>query len=143
MRPPLVVLGVKRTGARMGEWDDRNLVIVNDGDEVEISARREDGSLRDAVVIWSVRLGRHLYVRSARGPEGRWYRNLMATGRGRVAARGICQDVIAESVDPTSPLQASIDGEYERKYGRFGSIVDSVTGPSAAYVTLRLTPETP
>lgn len=125
----------------MGEWDDRRLVVIDDGDEVDIQARRDDGTLREPVIIWSVRLGRHLYVRSATGPEGRWFRHLLETGRGRVGARGVCEDVVAELVDPDSAIHEGLDREYHRKYDRHAPWVDPVVGPHAAFVTLRLTPE--
>ena len=125
----------------MGEWDDKRLVVVNDGEEVEIQARREDGTLREPVIIWSVRLGRHMYIRSAKGSEGRWYQHLLATGRGRVGARGVCEDVVAEWVDPDSEVHSALDREYHRKYDQHAPWVDPVVGPDAALVTLRLTPE--
>lgn len=124
----------------MTSWDDRSIVVLDDGDEVDIQAKDEAGAYLAPVTIWSVRIGRHVFVRSARGAAGRWYQDLRATGRGRISARGICQDVDAEWLDPDSPTQEVIDEAYQRKYGRYGSIVDAVVGPAAAQVTLRLEP---
>ena len=55
-------------------WTTDELDRIGRADELQIAARRRDGTLRVAVPIWVVRVGDALYVRSWRDDGGRWYR---------------------------------------------------------------------
>lgn len=57
----------------MPTWTPDELTRVGDAEELDIAARRPDGSLRPFVTIWVVRAGADLYVRSVLGREGAWY----------------------------------------------------------------------
>ena len=48
----------------MAGWTDDELDRIDAQDELRIAGRRRDGSLRDPVIIWMVRDGDELYVRS-------------------------------------------------------------------------------
>jgi hypothetical protein len=91
------------------------------------------------VTMWVVRAGDELYVRSAYGPDNPWYRRATASGVGRIRAGGVERDVtFAEAAADT---HAAIDAAYHEKYDRYGpKIVDSVVGPHAEAVTIRLVP---
>ncbi len=124
-------------------WTDDELRRVGAATELQIASRRDDGSLRPYVTIWTVRAGDHLYVRSAYGADNPWYRHATASGSGRIRAGGIERDV---TFTPASELdaatQAAVDAAYHAKYDRYGpQIVGTVTGPHAAPVTLRLVPQ--
>jgi len=49
----------------MSDWTSDELERLGRADELGISSRRPDGSLRPFVTIWVVRLGDDIYVRSA------------------------------------------------------------------------------
>jgi len=90
------------------------------------------------VVVWAVVLDDAVFVRSARGAKGRWYRDLvggdMATleaGPSRLAVRGTPVD------DPGTVERVS--GEYRRKYGS-SPYLQSVLRPEVVATTLRLDP---
>ena len=51
----------------MTAWTADELRRMGGADEVQISSRRTDGSLRPYVTIWGVGHGDGFYVRSARG----------------------------------------------------------------------------
>jgi hypothetical protein len=124
-------------------WTDDELGRVGAATELQIATRRDDGSLRPYVTIWTVRAGDHLYVRSAYGADNPWFRRATASGSGRIRAGGIERDV---TFTPASELdaatQAAVDGAYHAKYDRYGpQIVGTVTGAHAAPVTLRLVPQ--
>jgi len=124
-------------------WTDDELRRVGAATELQIATRRDDGSLRPYVTIWTVRAGDHLYVRSAYGADNPWFRRATASGSGRIRAGGIERDV---TFTPVSELdaatQAAVDAAYHAKYDRYGpQIVGTVTGPHAAPVTLRLVPQ--
>jgi hypothetical protein len=87
--------------------------------------------------MWVVRVGDELYVRSAGGPDRRWYRHAKASGTGRVQAGGIERDV--RFADADADEHAAIDAAHHAKYDRYGpNIVGSVVGPDVHHVTIRL-----
>lgn len=125
----------------MAAWNEAALTALDDGDELDIEVARADGTRHEPVIIWGVRVGTDFYVRSARGPEGLWYRRALRSLAGTLSARGVVQDVTFEQVSASDPVNADIDATYHRKYDRYGAaIVGSVVGPNAAHVTLRATP---
>jgi hypothetical protein len=124
-------------------WTADELRRVGAATELRIATRRDDGSLRPYVTIWTVRAGDHLYVRSAYGADNPWFRRATASGSGRIRAGGIERDV---TFTPVSQLdaatQAAVDAAYHAKYDHYGpQIVGTVTGAHAAPVTLRLVPQ--
>jgi len=124
-------------------WTDDEFRRVGAATKLQITTRRDDGSLRPYVTIWTVRAGDHLYVRSAYGDGNPWFRRATASGSGRIRAGGIERDV---TFTPASELdaatQTAVDAAYHAKYDRYGpQIVGTVTGAHAAPVTLRLVPQ--
>ena len=73
-------------------WTDDELRHVGAATELQIATRRDDGSLRPYVTIWTVRAGDHLYVRSAYGADNPWFRRATASASGRIRAGGIERD---------------------------------------------------
>ena len=57
----------------MSGWTPDELDAVDRADEVAVTSRRADGTLRGYVTIWAVRVGDDIYVRSAYGPENGWF----------------------------------------------------------------------
>jgi hypothetical protein len=122
-------------------WRSTELEQVGTATELELAARRDDDSLSPFTVMWVVRVGNSLYLRSAYGPDSAWYRRAVRYGRGRIRAGGVDRDVVLEHLASDDPVQADVDGAYHAKYDRYGrQIVDTVVGPAAAAVTLRLDP---
>jgi hypothetical protein len=116
-------------------WTDDELRHVGAATVLQIATRRDDGSLRPYVTIWTVQAGDHLYVRSAYGADNRWFRRATVSGSGRIRAGGIERDVIFTPV-------SELDAAYHAKYSSYGpQIVGTVTGARAAPVTLRLVPQ--
>jgi hypothetical protein len=121
-------------------WTSEELTRIGSAEELGLASLREDGTLRPYVTMWVVRAGDELYVRSARGPAGRWYVRALRSGVGRIRAGGLERDVVfAEPADPR--VHAAIDAAYHAKYDRYGpAIVGSVVGEQAGAVTVRLLP---
>jgi hypothetical protein len=120
-------------------WTDEDLRRVGGAEELQISLRRGDGSLRPYVTIWVVRSGDDVYVRSAHGANNGWFRRAKASGTGRIRAGGVERDVTFAEADPAA--HASIDRAYHDKYDRYGpKIVGSVVGADVAPLTIRLLP---
>ena len=70
---------------RSSTWTDEELVRIGSAEELRISSRRMNGSLRPFVTIWTVRYGDDIYVRSAHGPENGWFVRAVAAGERHIA----------------------------------------------------------
>jgi hypothetical protein len=110
-------------------------------DEIRVAPDRGDGTPGPSVIVWAVEQGGDLFARSARGPEGAWYRRALASGRGRIIVGGIEHEVEFVDVgDSGAADHEAIDAAYRAKYRRYGRTADSVTGDNAHRVTVRISP---
>jgi len=117
-------------------WTPAELDAIGRAGELRVAGRRADGSLRPLVIVWQVRVGDDVFIRSVRGPSGGWYRGVLAQGRGRIESGGVAKDVAFVRDDTRDD---EVDAAYRAKYGR-SSAVDSVTSPVATGTTLRVDP---
>ena len=123
----------------MPGWTADELSTIGKADELQITSRRSDGSLRPYVTIWVVRSGDDVYVRSAYGHENGWFQRALTSGEGRIRAGGVERDVAFE--EPGVVVDADLTAAYHAKYDRYGpTIVGTVVSPEAARSTLRLVP---
>lgn len=121
------------------DWTVDELSRIDAADELRIASNRPDGTLRPSVIIWVVRVGDDVYVRSAYGSTNPWFRRAVASGRGRITVPGLERDVVVERPDDVD--HAAVDAAYHAKYDRYGpAIVGTVVGPQVRDVTLRLLP---
>lgn len=125
----------------MTHWTNDELRRIDAVDELRISTRRADGTLRKPVIIWAVRVDDDLYIRAVRGVSGLWYRHATETGEGAISAGGVERDTAFESVtDPDLNLQ--IDEAFQTKYSRYArNIVNSTLTDAAREATLRVVPK--
>jgi hypothetical protein len=119
-------------------WTNEELDRIAGADELQIAARRRDGSLRRPVPIWAVRVGDGLYVRSWRGAGGSWYRTARETHEARIAAGCVDRDVSLAEVG--ADVDDAIDDAYRAKYGCYASYVEPMTSGETRTTTLRLEP---
>lgn len=119
-------------------WEPELLAAIDGNDEIRVAPLHVDGTSRPAVIVWAVAVDGDLFARSARGPQGRWYRDALGSGRGRILVAGAEYDVaFADASSDTD--QAAIDAAYHAKYDRYGArIVGSVVGEAAQQVTVRI-----
>jgi hypothetical protein len=123
----------------MSGWTATELDKIGQAEELQIAPERPDGSLPPYLPIWVVRDGDDLYVRSYRGPRGKWYRTAHDQRQGRIKAGGVERDV--SFADAPDDSQDAISQAYETKYARFGrAYLDPMTAPDVAGTTLRLVP---
>ena len=65
-------------------FDQHTLKLFDQTPEIDIETSRGDGAPVHRTTIWIVVVGDVVYVRSVRGPAGRWYRELVANPVGAV-----------------------------------------------------------
>ncbi|HXF61627.1 MAG TPA: DUF2255 family protein [Caldilineaceae bacterium] len=123
----------------MTTWTDDELHKIGAAEELEIAPRRRDGTLRNPVTIWVVRVGDDLYVRSYRGRGGAWFRAAQASHEGRIWAGGVEKDVAFVDINDND-LNDQIDDAYRAKYRRYPQYVPPMLTPEARVTTLKLVP---
>ena len=123
----------------MAQWTDAELDRIDAAEELELASARRDGTLRNPVTIWVVRVGDDLYVRAVRGRAG-WFRGTQTRHEGHISVGGIEKDVtFAVETDPA--IHRRIGDAYRAKYGHYPArYVDPVLTPEAVDATLKLIP---
>jgi hypothetical protein len=123
----------------MTDWTNDELDKIGGSEEIRIASLRRDGTLRKLVIIWVVRLGDNLYIRSANGREGAWFRGVLEKHEGRIWAAGVEKDVtFVEETDPG--INDRIDEEFLTKYRRYPQWVAPMVIPKARAATIKLVP---
>lgn len=125
----------------MTVWTSDELNKIGKAEELKIASLRRDGTLRNPVIIWVVRLGDDLYVRSVYGRTSAWFRGVQMRYEGHIQAGGVDKDVTFVEVDAGRDINDQIDAAYRTKYRRYAaSIISSIVSPEARSATLRLVP---
>lgn len=119
----------------MANFDADTLRQLREVREVAIRTKKHPDT---AVVIWAVVADDEVFVRSVRGPKGRWYRDLATCGPARLeyAGRELAVHAIPAS-DHDAIERAS--REYLRKY-RPSPYAESMVRAEVLPTTLRLEP---
>lgn len=123
----------------MTSWTSEELNKVGTAEELEIASLRSDGTLRKPVIIWVVRVGDDLYVRSVKGRTSDWFRGVLTRYEGRIWAGGVEKDVtFVEVTDPG--INDEIDAAYLSKYHRYPQYVAPMVTPQVRAATIKLAP---
>ena len=105
---------------------------------VDIETRSAKGT-KHSVPIWIVVVDGVPYVRSVRGPAGRWYRELLARGEGAVIAVGHRTPVRATHDSSAEAIEA-VSAGLRNKYARSGQSLRSMLRDDVLDTTVRLDP---
>ena len=125
----------------MTNWTHTDLERIGAAEELQLATFKRDGKLRKPVVIWVVRLGDDLYVRSWRGPTGAWFRHIQQRPEARIVAGGVTKNVMLVDASSDEALNNKIDAAYQSKYQRYSATyVDPMIAPQARATTLKLVP---
>jgi len=123
----------------MTTWKSDELNKIETSEELKIQSLRGDGTLRKPVIIWVVRLGNDLYVRSVYGRTSAWFRGTQVRYEGHIQAGGVEKDVTFVDADPV--INDQIDDAYRTKYRRYAaSIISTIVSPEARSSTIKLVP---
>lgn len=123
----------------MTHWTSDELTKIGTAEELQIASLRSDGTLRNPVTIWVVRLGDDLYVRAYKGRTSPWFRGAQVRHEGHIQAGGVDKDVTLVEMEADPALNDQIDAAYRTKYRRYSaSIVGSVVTPTARAATIKL-----
>jgi hypothetical protein len=126
----------------MSAWTSDELNRVEKAEELQISSLRKDDTLRKPVIIWVVRVGEDLYVRSVKGRGSAWFKGVQSLHEGQIRAVGVVKDVtFVEESDLT--INDQIDTAYAIKYRRYASIIPSINSPAARAASIKLVPQAP
>jgi hypothetical protein len=128
----------------MSTWTSDELNKIGTAEELRIAPRRSDGTLRNPVTIWVVRVDDDLYVRSANGSTAAWYRGTQVRHEGRIRAGGVEKDVTFEDVpEADHSTHDQIAAAYRTKYRRYPErFIQPVVRPDSRSVTIKLVPRT-
>ena len=120
-------------------WTSDELNKIGNAEELQIASLRRDGTLRKPVIIWVVRVGDDLYVRSVNGRTSAWFRGTQVRHEGRIQAGGLDKDVaFLEETDPD--INDQIDAVYLTKYRRYPQDVAPMVTAEVRSTTIKLAP---
>ena len=120
-------------------FEPETLALWNRTPEIEIETTRGGTAAVHRTVIWIVVDGNTAYVRSVRGPAGRWYRELSANPHGAVHANGRRVAVDAEPATDSGTVARVSDLLREKYNSRWPGPTASMLREETLPTTLRLT----
>jgi hypothetical protein len=124
----------------MTPWTSEELDRIGTAEELQIASLRRDGTQRKPVIIWVVRFGDDLYVRSVNGRTSAWFRGTLVRHEGHIQSGGVDKDVAFEEVLEDEIID-QIDAVYRTKYRKYApQYVEPLMVPEARSATLKLVP---
>jgi len=122
------------------QWSRDDLQQIGAAVESEIAGERGDGTLRKPVIIWVVRAGDSLYVRSYKGEGAAWFRGAKVRHQGTIWAGRVERAVSFVDV-ADQQINDLVDEAYRSKYRRYGSqYVETMAAPAVRATTLQIVP---
>jgi hypothetical protein len=121
-------------------FDTETLGLLDETEEVRIETRRDEDSPEHRTIVWVVVTGGEVFVRSVRGPKGRWYREISSHPEGALHV-GDTRIPVRAAPATEEPTVEAVSDAIRSKYEQ------SAPGPTAAMLrpetlptTLRLSP---
>jgi hypothetical protein len=103
-------------------YETADLALLRDAEEVEIETWADEAGARHRTVIWVVVDARdRVLIRSYRGPDARWYREITAQPDGRIHVRGRVLPVRAGPAADADRITSCSEG-LRQKYAGHASM---------------------
>jgi len=118
----------------MAPFSAGDLQVLDQTDEVDIETQRSNGRDR-RTIIWVVTSGGQAYIRSVRGPTGRWYQAVAQGGEARLVAGSHRWPIRTSAVTDQAEIE-QVSQAISRKYQ------DRWPGPTAAMLRPEVLPTT-
>jgi hypothetical protein len=122
----------------MAAWTNDELDAIGAAEELTFASLRSDGTLRAPVIMWVVRVGDALYVRSVLGRDSSWFRGALTLHRAHIRAGGVEKEVDLVETDEAGD---ELDDAYRTKYDPLDPVnVPPILAPTARAAALTLVP---
>jgi hypothetical protein len=118
-----------------GTFDAATLAALRDTKEVRIHTGAQKGG---GVIIWAVVVDNAAFVRSVRGPKGKWYVTAAKDGQASLETGGRRFPVRVVPVTDDATIEA-VNRAYLAKYAS-SPYAKAITEPNTLPTTLRLDP---
>jgi hypothetical protein len=121
-------------------FDAETLRLLDETKEVRIETRRDGDSPEHRTIIWVVVVEGEVFVRSVRGPRGRWYREISSNLEG---ALHLQDDRIAvqAALATDGPTVDAVSAAFRSKYQRSSPVsTEAMVRPETLPTTLKLSP---
>jgi hypothetical protein len=105
----------------------------------EVLIETRDGEKTRRTIIWVVVDNGDVFVRSVRGPAGRWYRRALTDPEVALVVAGDRYRFTASPATDEDSVSRTSEG-FKLKYGK-GRSVDAMVVPEVLDTTLRLIPD--
>jgi hypothetical protein len=123
-----------------GSFAPDTLRLIDEAREVRIETRRDEDAPAHRTTIWVVTVDGAVFVRSVRGGEGRWYREVSSNPAAALHVGGDRIPVRAVPVTDDATIEA-VSEAYREKYGRTSpGSTRAMVQPETLPTTLRLEP---
>ena len=119
--------------------DDELIEFLRVTKTVRIVTTTRDGRTI-STPIWAVEVDGAGYVRSAYGPDSKWYRRAISNPGAGFETLGGTRAVELEPIDVSDPLEGRVDDALRTKYARHPASVAEMLTPLAHGTTLRVVP---
>ncbi len=123
-----------------GHFGPDTLRLLDESPEVHIETRRDEGSPVHRTIVWVIVVSGEVFVRSVRGPKGRWHQEISGNQAGALHVGELRIPIHAARATDTPTTQAVSDAfrsKYEQDWpGPTAAIMRSDALPT----TLRLSP---
>jgi hypothetical protein len=119
----------------MGEFSAADRELLDATDEVEIETRSGK-----KLPIWIVVDGEHVYVRSVRGFEGRWYQALLGGTEARLHLGSTAWTIRGEQVTDTTQIERVSDALRRKYHERWAMPTEAMLRQEVLPATLRIFP---
>ena len=124
-----------------GRFDPETLDLLDKTQEVHIETRRDEDAPAHRTIVWVVVVDGEVFVRSVRGPKGRWYREISGNPTGALHAGDQRISVRAAPARDT-PITQAVSDAFGSKYERdWPGPTAAMLRPEALPTTLKLSPD--